>query len=148
MVLTWPSTAPTHDRLRLADRDKRMHVEIADHRPGVGWLAPRLAELVDRWRPLAVAYDAAGPALDVADQAQRFGVELEGLKARDYAAACSGLLREVVDGTFKYRPHPALDDAAASAGRRSLGDAWAWGRRMSSRVAVTAHRRDGGDVGL
>jgi hypothetical protein len=109
-------------------------VEVADQRAGVGWLAERMGELVGRWRPLAVAYDAAGPALDVADVLTRGGLTLEGLKAREYAAACAGLLEALCapEPLVRYRHHPALDSAAHSAARRALGDAWAWGRRQSS----------------
>ena len=110
------------------------HVEVADQRPGTGWLADRLGELVDRWRPVCVAYDAAGPALDIADVLSRGGLALEGLKAREYAAACAGLLEALCapEPLVRYRPHPALDSAAGWAVRRALGDAWAWGRRQSS----------------
>jgi hypothetical protein len=110
------------------------HVEVADQRPGVGWLADRVAELVERWRPVVVAYDNAGPAPDVADVLTRAGLTLEGLKARDYAAACAGLLEALCapEPLVRYRPHPALDAAAGWAVRRALGDAWAWGRRQSS----------------
>jgi hypothetical protein len=118
------------------------HVEVADQRPGVGWLPARLAELVEGWRPVAVVYDAAGPALDVADAAGRAGLELEGLKARDYAAACLGFLEALIADppVLRYRNHPALDAAANDATRRALGDAWAWGRRQSagSLAALTA----------
>jgi len=118
------------------------HVEVADHRPGVGWLPARLGELVDRWAPLAVVYDDAGPAIDVADVLRRSGLELAGLKAKEYAAACVGLLEGLVSETqtVRYRPHPALDAAANDAARRTLGDAWAWGRRQSagSLAALTA----------
>jgi phage terminase large subunit-like protein len=110
------------------------HVEVADHRDGVSWLPGRLSELCERWRPTAVAYDAAGPALDVADVAARAGVEVVGLKAREYAAACAGLLDGLCQDppAVRYRPHPALDAAANDAVRRALGDAWAWGRRQSA----------------
>ena len=108
------------------------HVEVADHRPGTGWVAERWVELTDRWRPISVAYDQAGPAPDVADRAARAGVTLTGLGAREYAGACERFLRELVDGTLCYRQHPALDDAAAAAGRRAMGDAWAWGRRQTT----------------
>jgi hypothetical protein len=110
------------------------HVEVADQRPGVGWLAERLGELVERWRPVAVGYDAAGPALDVADVLERSGMVLVGLKAREYAAACAGLLEALCapEPAVRYRTHPALDAAAHGAVRRALGDAWAWGRRQSS----------------
>lgn len=118
------------------------HVEVADQRPGVGWLPERLTELVARWQPRAIGYDAAGPALDVADVIIRGGHILEGLKAREYAAACAGLLEALIaePSLVKVRPHPALDAAANDAARRQLGDAWAWGRRQSagSLAALTA----------
>jgi len=118
------------------------HLEVVDHRPGTGWLVERLSTVVDRWRPLRTSYDEAGPALDVADAARRAELELEGLKAREYAAACAALLEAFTTDppTVRYRQHPALDAAAANAGRRALGDAWAWGRRQSagSIAALTA----------
>jgi len=108
--------------------------EVADWRSGVGWVTDRLRELVERWRPTAVMFDAAGPALDVADAAERAGLTVAPVKAHDFAAACAGLLDAVIaePPTVRYRPHQALDDAAAAATRRALGDAWAWGRRQSS----------------
>jgi hypothetical protein len=116
------------------DEAGRTCLELADTAAGVGWLPDRLAELVDRWAPVGVAYDAAGPALDVADVLERRGLPVLGLKAREYAAACSGLFDELVTDPplVRVRPHPALDNAASSAARRTLGDAWAWARRLSA----------------
>ena len=119
------------------------HVEVVDHRPGTGWLAERIVEVADRWQVRCIAYDAAGPALDVADVLERLEVDgLAPLKAREYAAACAGLLEGIVaePPRVRYRPHPALEAAASSAARRALGDAWAWGRRQSvgSLAALTA----------
>ena len=110
------------------------HLEVADYRPGVGWLTERVPELSDRWNPRLTAYDAAGPALDVADVLGRSGAVLAPLKAREYAAACLGLLEAIVAEPpgVRIRPHPALDAAASSAARRTLGDAWAWARRQST----------------
>jgi hypothetical protein len=115
------------------------HIELADVRPGVAGLPGRLAELVDRWHPRAVGYDEAGPAIDVADAARRAGLDLEGLKAREYAAACAGLLEAIVADppAVRIRPNAELDAAAASAAQRALGDAWAWGRRQSSTSIAT-----------
>jgi hypothetical protein len=115
------------------------HLEVVDWRDTPGELAGRLVELATKWRPRAIAFDAAGPALDVADAATRAGLTLMPLKARDFAAACSGLLEALIaePPSIRYRPHQALDDAAAAATRRALGDAWAWGRRQSA-VSLSA----------
>ena len=117
------------------DEAGTVHLEVADYQEGSGWVAAKVAELAAKWRPTAIAYDAAGPALDVADQLEREGLTLLGLKAHDYAAACSGLL-EALCATpapqVRYRPHQRLDEAAAGAVRRALGDSWAWGRRQSN----------------
>jgi hypothetical protein len=124
------------------DDDGVARIEVAAYEPGVGWLADRASELSERWRPVAFGYDAAGPAIDVADVLARRGLTVEGLKARDYAAACSGLLDGITSTppTVRIRPHAALDHAAGGAARRSVADAWAWGRRQSgvSIAALTA----------
>ena len=108
-------------------------VELADSRPGVAWLPERIRELVDRWGPVAVGYDAAGPALDIADVLERTGVVLQPLKAAEYATACAGMLDAIVSEPpgVQVRPHHDLDAAAAAAGQRSLGDRWAFSRRSS-----------------
>jgi hypothetical protein len=114
-------------------------VEVVEWRPTAGWVVERMVELVARWRPRAVGYDAAGPALDLADALERKGVALVGTKSHEYAAACAAFLEAVIaePPSLRYRPHQALDDAAAAATRRALGDAWAWGRRQSS-VSLSA----------
>jgi hypothetical protein len=116
-----------------------VRLEVADWREGSGWVAERLAALADRWAPVQIAYDSHGPALDVADAVTRGGLELEGLKAADIAAACSGLLEGIITEppTLRYKPHQALDAAAAAATRRALGDAWVWGRRQTT-VSLSA----------
>jgi hypothetical protein len=109
-------------------------LEVADWQSGTAWLADRLLALWGKWRPNAVTFDAAGPAIDIADELTRRGMTLTPVKARDYAAACAGLLEAVTSEppTVRYKPHQALDDAAAAATRRALGDAWAWGRRQTT----------------
>jgi hypothetical protein len=110
------------------------HVEVADHRPGVGWIPDRAADLSDSWSPVAFAYDDAGPALDVADVMTRRGLDLTPIRTKDYGAACSSFLDALNEDppSVRVRPHPAMDTAAAAAARRTLGDAWAWGRRQSA----------------
>jgi hypothetical protein len=119
-----------------ASRDEHgvAHVEVADYRPGVGWVPDRMEELREKWQPVVIAYDTAGPALDVADVMERRGLDVVGLKTREYTAACAAFLDAVTSSPpgVRVRPHPNLDAAVGAAARRSVGDAWAWGRRQSA----------------
>ena len=121
------------------DESGTARIEIADYRPGVGWLPDRAAELVNHWAPRAFSYDEAGPAIDVADVLKRGGLAVDGLGGRDYAAACQGFLEALTSEPtgLRVRPHYALDQAAGAAARRRLGDAWAWGRRQSATSIAT-----------
>lgn len=129
------------------------YVEVIDHRQGVGWLPARLVELVERWKPLAVGFNNAGPA------AAQAGAVLEAFRNADldvallhpvnmaeYKAACGGFYTDVVEGRLR-RPdgQGPLDVAVAEASERPLGDAWAWDIRnatlpLSPLEAVTVAR--------
>lgn len=115
------------------DGDLR-RVEVVDSRPGTSWVVDRLLELA-RSRRSPVCYDAAGPALDVADDLARakHRPRLVPLSTADYAGACSLFYGRVVDGRLRHARQPVLDSAVDAAGRRNLGDGrWAWGRRLSA----------------
>ena len=122
----------------------RMRVELADSRPGTGWMAERISELVTRWNPVGVGYDGAGPALDIADTLATSGLAVTPIRGRDWAAACAGWLAAVTEKRIRVGAHPALQTAAESAPGRDTGDGgWVWHRRGSERsiapvVAVTA----------
>ena len=114
-------------------------LEVADWREGAGWVADRVVELVERWRPAAVGWSKAGPARDIGDELERRGIRLDEIGTGDYAAACAGFLEAIIADPpkLRYRPHQSLDDAAAAATAKPVGDAWGWGRR-SSVVSVAA----------
>lgn len=116
------------------DADGIAHIEIADRRDGTGWLAARMAELRDTWQPRRIGFDYAGPALDIADELSRNGIEAEPLKTKEYVAACASFLELLITEppAIRIRPNVELDAAAGSAAMRTLGDAWAWSRRQSS----------------
>ena len=139
---------------------------VVDHRDGVGWLPGRLVELVERWAPLAVGFNNAGPA------AAQAGSVLEAFRSADidpgllvpvntadYKAACGGFYTDVVEdqvdssgAVIGGRPRLVrpdgqgpLDVAVAEASERPLGDAWAWNIRnatvpISPLEAVTVAR--------
>ena len=126
------------------DRSGALHTELADSRPGTGWLAERLGELVHRWGPVGIGYDAAGPALDIADTLATAGLAVAPIRARDWTAACAGWLAAITERRVKIGTHPALSTAAETAPGRDSGDGgWVWHRRGSERnispvIACTA----------
>lgn len=110
-----------------------MRYDVIDAHPGDAWLAARVRELRDKWRPVAIGHDGVGPATDVADELRRGGVEVAATSTKDLAAACSGFLSGVVNRRVEHPGRPALDDAVAAAARRTIGDGqWAWSRRTSA----------------
>lgn len=144
-----------------ARADGLLHLEVVEHRPGTDWVVARVQELIGRWSPCAVALDPGGPAGSLVAEFEAAGLELAATKARDVAAACGALYDAVVrppeapEGwapSVRHIPHPGLSSALAGAGKRPLGDAWAWDRKgasvdISPLVAVTlarwAHTRFG-----
>lgn len=128
------------------------YVEMVDHRDGVGWLPARIVELVERWSPVALGCNGAGPAgaqvgpIIAALRVAGLTIEVDQLSSRRYKAACGGLYADVVEGRLR-RPagQGPLELAAADATERPLGDAWAWDMRQSTvpvspLVAVTIAR--------
>jgi phage terminase large subunit-like protein len=122
--------------------DGRIHVELVDHRPGVGWLAERVRELDRKWHPWPLVLD--GPARSLEVELELMGVQIEVTTATEYASACGQFYDAVVEGTVRHLDQPALGQAVAGARKRPLGDSWAWARKaggdVSPLVAATLAR--------
>ncbi|MFH9012531.1 terminase [Streptomyces sp. NPDC017943] len=109
------------------------HVEVVDHRPGTGWILERARELHERWQPRCWVIDGAGPAGSlIADLEEALGVEVVQPKGRDVAAACGQFYDAVTEQTLSHLDQAPLAAALAGAQKRTLGDAWAWARRIVS----------------
>lgn len=126
----------------------RLWVEVIDHRPGTGWVADRL-EQVSRDARARVAVDRHGPAGPIADELRHRRIPLDILTMDDYATACAALLLDATenlpgDGLARPRPRlghaaqPVLDAAVRVAGRRPLGERWAWARKSGDISALEA----------
>jgi hypothetical protein len=117
-----------------------VHVEVVDHRPGTGWAAGRVAELVDKWKPCALVIDEGGPAGSLIP-AVRKALEEIGLsedevdelllipKSRQVAAACGQFYDGVAEQRIVHLDQAPLATALAGADKRPIGDGWAWARR-------------------
>ena len=127
-----------------ADGSGRTAIELIDHRPGVGWLVPRLAELAAKWKPLTIVADRASPAGKLTHELETLGLPTMATDTGQYAGACGAFYDAVLDGMVYHRGQAPLDAAIASARKRQIGDTWAWARReggdVSPLVAATLAR--------
>ena len=126
---------------------ERVAVELVAARPGTEWIVGALAELRDRWSPLAIVASEASPARSVIEEARAAGVGVEPYKAPGYAAACQTFYDLVIERRLAHRGQVELDKAAAGVGRRSSGESWVFGRAVSSAeisplvaATIAAHR--------
>lgn len=133
------------------------HIELIEHRSDVGWLVARLAELKERYGPVAIAIDVKGPAGSLLPDLAAAGIaepedperpargDLAVPLAADVAASTGQFLDAIAAGALRHTDQVQLSTAVAGAKTRPLGDAQAWARRtatadISPLVAVTLAR--------
>jgi hypothetical protein len=124
---TWASIAVAGLR-----PDGLLHVEVVDRRRGTGWVVARVAELVERHRPVAVVCDKAGPAASLLRALEELGVTVEAVSAKDHADACGQFFDLVEEAGLRHLGTAELTSAVKGAVGRPLGDKWAWSRRSSA----------------
>ncbi|MFJ2733692.1 terminase [Streptomyces sp. NPDC087317] len=112
-----------------------VHVTVVDHRPGGGWVVERAKELHEKYGPRCWVVDPASPAASFIPELERpeaLGVEVVKPKAREVAAACGQFYDAVATQSLTHFDDAPLASALAGAQKRTLGDAWAWARRIQS----------------
>jgi hypothetical protein len=128
--------------------DGRLVVWVVDYRPGTSWVAQRIAELKDRYNPVAIGLDVKGPGGSLLLELERFGItapeDPERPRRGDLAVPTAGevaagfgmfvdaarqkLIRHVDDGP--------LNLALAGAKVRSLSGGSAWDRRGTTDICT------------
>lgn len=111
--------------------DNRLHVKIVDHRMGMGWVVERLAQLVERYKPVSVLLDPSGPAGSLLADLAELGIEPHLVNAREMAQACGAFHNDVINDRLRHAAQDTLTASLRQAKTRTLGDAWAWNRRDS-----------------
>jgi hypothetical protein len=105
-------------------------VEVLAYRRGAAWLEDE----VRAWRranPFAVIVADSLAAGTVADRLEAAGVDVLRTGAAQMGRACADLVDQIAARSIAHRGQAVLDDTLAAAGRRILGDGWAWSRRNS-----------------
>lgn len=106
--------------------------ELVEFRNTIGWITPRAVELNQRTLGATWVIDSSGPAASMISELQKAGLKVVPAAARDLVVACGQFQTGVLEGTIKFRPHARLDEAAAGATKRVIGDAWAWTRKNAA----------------
>lgn len=110
--------------------DQAGNVELVDYGRVTG-LKERVVKLATE-HEAPVAIDSGGPASSLVNDLEVAGVVVLPYNGRDLANACGRFYDLVADREISVRPRDVLEAAVAGATKRTLGDAWAWGRRLSS----------------
>lgn len=105
-------------------------VELLEHGPHGAWVAPRLAELVDRWQPVAFTWDRGSPVNALAPDFEELNTELQPLDAVTVAAAAGAFHDHVIAGRVAHRDDDRLLAAVTGARRRTVAGAWTFDRRI------------------
>jgi hypothetical protein len=111
--------------------DGLWHGEIVHHRRGTGWIVPTLLALSERWNPVAIMADGAGPAGALINRCENVGLTVEAVAGGDYARACGQFVDFVGDAQLRHLGSAELLSALKGATTRPLGDSWAWSRKNS-----------------
>jgi hypothetical protein len=114
-----------------AARGGDVWVTPLQHAPGTSWLVDRAKALQAEHR-VDVAIDSKGPAAVLIPDLLNAGVRLRIAETTDVLDACAGLFDLVQEGKVHHQSFPELDRAVGAAVKRTVGDRWAWGRKVST----------------
>lgn len=119
------------------DEPASAHIELAAYEPGSAhWIPARLAELSLNRQIRALAIDPQGPAgaiySAVRSTAERAGIPIVQIRPSYLAAGTGDFYARLREDRITISPAVPLDDAIASAVRKTFGDAWLFDRRRSS----------------
>jgi hypothetical protein len=106
-------------------------VQVTDHRPGIGWMVDRAAEIRSRHKVCAVVVDPAGPAGRLIAPLEARGIEVVKVSSREAAQASGQFYTSVMGDSpdLRHYDQPELEAALAGAQKRPLMDAWTWARK-------------------
>jgi len=106
--------------------------ELLRYDTGTSWMVDAAVQLDRLWHSPVWAIDATGPAGALVGDLERAGIKVHPVTAREMIDACGQFYDAVMNHRLRIRRHARLDEAAAGAAKRSVGDAWAWTRKNAA----------------
>jgi hypothetical protein len=109
-------------------------VQLLATGPGTAWVADELRDLLTRLpRQVPVLYDTRAQARHVAGELRHVvRARWEPVEGAGFVRACTGMYAAVIAGECRVLSSPELDQAAAAAETKPVGDGWAWSRARSA----------------
>jgi hypothetical protein len=112
--------------------DDLWHVELYEHRNGVGWVVPYVVERCRKNAIRAVVLDAQSPAAALVDEFAKAKIRVTVTNTRDLANACGRYFDAVMERQLRHTDQPQVNLAMSVARKRPLGQAWAWNRKTAT----------------
>jgi hypothetical protein len=120
----------------VALHEERPHLELADYRPGAGWLVARAVELDNRYPGTPFAVFANGAVSALLPELKLAGIEPVEFTGQDMGRACVHLQKLVAGGGVTHSRDPLFATALEAAVKRNIGDdLWTWSRRRSGDIS-------------
>jgi hypothetical protein len=96
------------------------HIEVVEQRKGTDWVAARLADLADKWNPVATVVGRSGPAASLIPDIEDAGVTVTKTSGTEFAQACGMLYDAATQDGLRHLDDPRLNGALAGARKREL----------------------------
>lgn len=105
------------------------HVKPLQSGPGTDWVAARALE-IQAVHDVDLVIDPKGPAAVLLPELERAGVRVRVVESREVYDACAGVVETVKALRLGHGAYPELDREVRVAKQRTVGDRWAWDRKM------------------
>lgn len=112
--------------------DGLMHVELDEHRNGVGWVAAYVAERCERNDIRAVVIDGSSPAASVLEDLKKRRIRVTVTQARDVAQSFGEFYDAVQECSVRHTDQPQVNASLAVARKRDLAGGSAWSRKNAT----------------
>lgn len=110
--------------------DGRLHVQVAEYRPGTDWIPAKVIELSGKHRP-RVALCPNTPAGALIGPLKAAGVRVDEVPTGEYAQACAAFHVRYREDGLRHLGQREMDVSVEGAQRRQSGDAWVYDRRTN-----------------